>query len=324
MTTFSVTDVDTDMDGTSDCNDGCPTDPTKVAPGICGCNVPDTDTDMDGTPDCNDGCPTDPNKIAPGTCGCGVPDTDIDGDGLINCQDNCPTIANAGQEDEDADNVGDVCDNCLSLSNPGQEDCDGDGVGDVCAIAGGSPDCNMNGIPDECDIAAKTSPDANDNAIPDECETNGGTPYCFGDTGCPCANNSLSGANQGCLNSSGMGAMLVGSGLTQITNDQLTMTVTNMPVATGNALFFQGTSAVNHTFGDGKRCVGGSQIRLKVQPFSGFTAMYPQGADPDVSIKGMVPVTGGVRYYQVWYRNVPGLCGTLSNLSNGLSVVWIP
>jgi hypothetical protein len=35
-------------------------------------------------------------------------------------------------------------------------------------------------------------------------------------------------------------------------------------------------------------------------------------------------VAGGVRYYQLWYRNVPGLCGTFSNLSNGVSVVWIP
>ena len=52
--------------GTADCNDGCPNDPNKTDPGICGCGTPDTDSDGDGTPDCNDGCPDDPYKTDPG------------------------------------------------------------------------------------------------------------------------------------------------------------------------------------------------------------------------------------------------------------------
>jgi hypothetical protein len=86
-----VADTDTDADGTADCNDGCPTDPLKTAPGICGCGVADTDTDADGTADCNDGCPNDPLKVAPGICGCGVADTDTDADGTADCNDGCPT-----------------------------------------------------------------------------------------------------------------------------------------------------------------------------------------------------------------------------------------
>lgn len=39
--------------------------------------TPNVDTDHDGTLDCNDGCPNDPNKIAPGICGCGLPDTSL-------------------------------------------------------------------------------------------------------------------------------------------------------------------------------------------------------------------------------------------------------
>ena len=66
-------------------NDGCPNDPNKTEPGICGCGTPDTDTDSDGTPDCSDYCPNDPNKIEPGVCGCGVTDTDSDGDGMTDC-----------------------------------------------------------------------------------------------------------------------------------------------------------------------------------------------------------------------------------------------
>ena len=77
----------TDGDSAADCVDGCPDDPLKTEPGICGCGVPDTDSDGDGTPDCDDLCPYDPNKITPGACGCGVPDTDSDGDGIADCND---------------------------------------------------------------------------------------------------------------------------------------------------------------------------------------------------------------------------------------------
>jgi hypothetical protein len=82
---------DSDADGTLDCDDGCPEDPSKTEPGACGCGVADTDTDGDGTPDCNDGCPDDSNKTEPGDCGCGVADTDTDGDGTPDCIDPCPS-----------------------------------------------------------------------------------------------------------------------------------------------------------------------------------------------------------------------------------------
>ncbi len=34
-----------------------PNNPAKINPGICGCGVSDIDTDGDGTPDCNDELP---------------------------------------------------------------------------------------------------------------------------------------------------------------------------------------------------------------------------------------------------------------------------
>ena len=61
---------DKDADGTADCADECPSDPTKIAAGACGCGTADTDTDADGTADCNDGCPADANKTTAGACGC--------------------------------------------------------------------------------------------------------------------------------------------------------------------------------------------------------------------------------------------------------------
>lgn len=54
--------------------DECPNDPSKIHPGPCGCGIPDVDSDGDGTPDCNDECPSDPNKTTPGICGCGTAD----------------------------------------------------------------------------------------------------------------------------------------------------------------------------------------------------------------------------------------------------------
>jgi hypothetical protein len=92
----------------------------------------DTDSDGDGTLDCNDGCPNDPDKAAPGSCGCGTPDTDTDGDAIADCVDNCPTTENTDQFDADNDGVGNACDNCPDESNADQADADGDGIGDAC------------------------------------------------------------------------------------------------------------------------------------------------------------------------------------------------
>jgi hypothetical protein len=75
--------------------DDCPQDPAKTAPGVCGCGVSDLDSDSDGTRDCQEECDQDPNKTAPGECGCGLPDTDGDGDGVLDCKDECPKDATA-------------------------------------------------------------------------------------------------------------------------------------------------------------------------------------------------------------------------------------
>jgi len=63
------------------CNDDCPADPNKTAPGICGCGVADDDSDSDGTADCDDDCPADNDKTAPGECGCGVAEGTCDDGG---------------------------------------------------------------------------------------------------------------------------------------------------------------------------------------------------------------------------------------------------
>lgn len=57
--------ADRDGDGTPDCNDGCPDDPAKTSPGVCGCGVADADTNNDGVVDCPAGM--NPACCAPGT-----------------------------------------------------------------------------------------------------------------------------------------------------------------------------------------------------------------------------------------------------------------
>src|SRR5690606_20431103 len=52
--------------------------PDKVEPGVCGCGFPDVDTDGDGTMDCVDECPDDPSAQV-GVLG--YLDTDRDGYG---------------------------------------------------------------------------------------------------------------------------------------------------------------------------------------------------------------------------------------------------
>ncbi|MBL7964711.1 MAG: T9SS type A sorting domain-containing protein [Flavobacteriales bacterium] len=127
VATSSIWYADVDGDGAGDANssltacdqpagyvadnsDLCPTDASKVLPGICGCGTADTDSDSDGTPDCNDLCPNDPNKVAPGECGCGVADTDTDGDGIADCIDICPAGPNPGSPCNDGNpfTTGDV------------------------------------------------------------------------------------------------------------------------------------------------------------------------------------------------------------------------
>lgn len=72
------------------CDDGNPCTINDALDNLCNCVGIPLDSDMDGTLDCDDGCIDDPLKTDPGICGCGLSDTaDEDGDGIIDCLDNC-------------------------------------------------------------------------------------------------------------------------------------------------------------------------------------------------------------------------------------------
>jgi L-ascorbate metabolism protein UlaG (beta-lactamase superfamily) len=150
---------DRDADGSCDAIDGCPSDPTKTAPQVCGCGVPETDSDGDGTPDCVDACPSDGNKTSPGACSCGVADTDTDEDGVPDCQDACPgdvTKVGAGTcgcGTPDLDSDGDLTADCDDLcpSDPGKVS------PGLCGCGAADTDTDADGVPD-CDDACPSDP----------------------------------------------------------------------------------------------------------------------------------------------------------------------
>ena len=178
---------DMDGDGTVDCLDGCPNDPDKTDPGICGCGVADVDTDGDGTPDCNDNCPNDPDKIDPGACGCGVADVDSDGDSYYDCVDGCPNDPNkidpgtcgCGVEDDDSDGDGtpDCNDGCPADPNKidpgacgcGEVDADSDGDGAMDCVDGCPLDPNKT-APGNCGCGVVDDDSDGDGII--DCEDN--------------------------------------------------------------------------------------------------------------------------------------------------------
>jgi len=150
-----------------------------------------------------------------------------------------------------------------------------------------------------------------------------GSAYCFGDgsgTPCPCANSGAPG--NGCAHSfNPAGANLTASGSASLANDTIVLSASAMPSTTA-CLFFQGTAPLSAPFGDGLRCAGGTVTRIRTRTVSFGAAQYPQGADPSLSTAGGVTVPG-LRYYQVWYRNVAPFCtpGPF-NLTNGVLISW--
>ncbi len=151
---------------------------------------------------------------------------------------------------------------------------------------------------------------------------NTGTVFCTSSDsiGCPCANPG--GADEGCANGTGLGALLSGSGIASAGASTLVLSGDQL-IPSQPGLYFQGNNQVaggqGIQFGDGLRCAGGGVIRLQVR-FS--SAAGQSETSIDLGAAGGVSA-GDIRRYQVWYRDPAGSpCGALFNLSNGLEIVW--
>jgi len=155
-----------------------------------------------------------------------------------------------------------------------------------------------------------------------------GALFCPGDgsaSPCPCGPNA--GGRGGCPNSvSPSGALLEAFGAPELANDTLLLRGLGMPNAA--VLYFQGTAPANggngSVFGDGLRCVTGSVRRLGTLNNAQGWSAYPGPGQARVSVAGQIAAPASL-HYQAWYRNAAAFCtGDTFNLTNGLTVVWMP
>lgn len=162
------------------------------------------------------------------------------------------------------------------------------------------------------------------------------TLVCVGDgsgAACPCGNSSDLGSAQGCRNSAGTGARLVDTGVASVTSDTLRLSATGTTPA-GTCVFVQGDTTLSSVpFGDGLRCLGGTQLRLAVLMAVGGNASIPGVGELSVSqratAQGDVFQAGVSRTYQVFYRDSdPTFCaaphGGAFNMSSGVRITWAP
>lgn len=102
-----------------------------------------------------------------------------------------------------------------------------------------------------------------------------GESFCFGE-GCPCGNDGV--ACHGCGSSTGSvgaGGTLFGDGTSSVAADDLLLVATGLP-AHRFGLVFMGSSEPDHSFGDGRRCVGGQIFRFPVRN-TGYIGQIAEG-----------------------------------------------
>ncbi len=154
-----------------------------------------------------------------------------------------------------------------------------------------------------------------------------GTVFCTCHEGLadPCA---VPDSSAGCVNSTGVGATLLASGSASVLADDLVLTVENLsPGQFG--IVFMGGGQTSIPFGDGLRCVSPGPKAISRFPAkqSDSTGSYSEGPgivayanlkfDPSLH-----PVAGCTYYFQGWYRDAGGPCGSSFNLTNGLGVTF--
>ena len=185
-------------------------------------------------------------------------------------------------------------------------------------------DCNGNGRPDSVDIMIGGSRDDNSNLIPDECEDPGDIVCDCGPGKGPCGNDGSGGS--GCANSTGAGALLEGRGSSSRYMDDLTFEVTQLPAAAPGILFYSLGSGPNAVLGDGLTCAVGVKYRFPAVQVASSLGVVNTPAGLGDYIQANMPagaqlILGASYYFQFWYRDPQGPCGSNSSVSNMIRLV---
>jgi hypothetical protein len=140
----------------------------------------------------------------------------------------------------------------------------------------------------------------------------------------PCFDGSLmrGGCENGAVN---CGTQLGAIGPSSVSADGLVLRARGLPLA-ASAILSQGDAlAAPVPFGAGRLCVGGGLVRIARSAARSGQWTYPLPGDPSISLAGGIPSAGGLRHYQLAYRDVEGFCGGQhANVTNGVSIAWGP
>ena len=151
-----------------------------------------------------------------------------------------------------------------------------------------------------------------------------GSALCFGDQ-CPCGNDD---PDAGCMNSTGKGALLGGSGTASISADDLVLVGSQLPFKSV-CIVLVGDEVRNPALvQDGKLCVGGKIGRMQQHKNTG-----PDGTlafnriSSRLLAQSRLHAPGDTFYFQLWYRDTPvAVCGSShkANTSNSYAITWLP
>ena len=270
---------------------------------------------------------------------------DLEGDLLVvgaSGEDSAATGVNGNSADESASSAGAVyvyLRDGVTWSQVAYLKASNTGAGDSFGQVALSQDTLAVGAPGEASDATGVNGDASSNAaaasgavyVFDVGTLAPGRIFCSGDgsgSACPCGNSADSGTRTGCLNSLGNGARLRATGSRHLGYDTLVLHGSQM--TDGPCVYLQNTTALAGTggwgvaFGDGLRCLGSGTVFLgRVRNVAG-ASRWPAIGDVPISIQGGV-LAPGTRNYQVWYRDSASFCSAETfNLSNAVSIDWIP
>ena len=146
------------------------------------------------------------------------------------------------------------------------------------------------------------------------------TTFCVCTFEAPCGNTS---SDAGCLNSTGRGALLEGSGSTSISNGDLVMISRDLPPNTAGILF-AGSGQAHAPFYDGLRCMSGPFTRFKVRFANSAGVAVESGQSGQTIAERVGAQPGQTTRFQWWYRDAMGPCGSGANTSSGVALRWEP